>query len=598
MILNRLYELALRESLLDDPAFEWLPVPFLLKVGDGGKFLAFEDHHGTVTLPAKKKDGADKQVPGKGIPTPTPRPHGNTASQGFARYFVDTLPRVLPVTADEKSARSRKTFWEQIDRAADATDDPALRAVQAFGRSLADPAVAAEVTAAVAVKEPADGERVTFSYAGDQDQLVVRRAAVRGWYSGFFTALSGEKQAAGPVGFCTITGTVGPLPTSHAGSLSGVPGGLPTGVKLVSFDKPAFQHYGLDGAANAAIGYTAADGYARAFQHLRATKGHHVVIGGTLFLFWTRVKADLGWMAVLTEATASDVEKLLTDLHAGKSDAVVAPNDFYLLTVTGNAARAVVRDYLERSLGEVRANIARWFADLRIADPSREHQGRSHAAFPLWLLAVTTALESDRVAPDTHARLTHAALTGGPLPDSVLAACLGRLRAEGGDGFRAARMALVKLCLNRHPTPGGRPVADTLDPDERHEAYVYGRFLSVFEQIQYAALGDVNASVVDKFYGTMSAAPASVFGRLAANAQNHLRKLHGDKPGTAVNLEKRLLEVRGLLGAAPPPARLSLQDQGRFALGYYFEKAKGFEDIAARKLAKDVAAAEKAAAKS
>jgi CRISPR-associated protein Csd1 len=226
--------------------------------------------------------------------------------------------------------------------------------------------------------------------------------------------------------------------------------------------------------------------------------------------------------------------------------------------------------------------IRQWFADLCIADTSKEYGGRPNAAFPLWLLANMTALEADRVAPDTQTRLMQAALTGGSLPDSLMIAVVGRLRAEGSNAFRAARMGLIKLCLVRK----GVTVTETLNADERHPAYLFGRMLEVFAQIQYAALGDVNANVVDKFYGTFSAAPAMVFGRLVANAQNHLRKIRGEKPGTAVALEQRLTEIRRLLTAAPPPVQFSLPDQGRFALGYYHEKAKRFEQIAEKKAAK------------
>ena len=100
----------------------------------------------------------------------------------------------------------------------------------------------------------------------------------------------------------------------------------------------------------------------------------------------------------------------------------------------------------------------------------------------------------------------HAALSGGPVSDALLSACLRRLRADGGDGFRSTRLALIKLILKRREIP----VTETLNADERHPAYLCGRLLSVLEQIQYDALGDVNANVVDKFYGTFSAAPALV----------------------------------------------------------------------------------------
>jgi CRISPR-associated protein Csd1 len=147
-------------------------------------------------------------------------------------------------------------------------------------------------------------------------------------------------------------------------------------------------------------------------------------------------------------------------------------------------------------------------------------------------------------------------------------------------------MALIKLTLLRKEIP----VTETLNADERHPAYLYGRLLAVFEQIQYSALGDVNANVVDKFYGTFSAAPALIFSRLYANAQNHLRKLRRDGPGSFVVLDRLLTEVSTLLPASPPSRQLSFQDQGRFALGYYHQRAKHFEQIAERKATREAAA--------
>jgi CRISPR-associated protein Csd1 len=265
--------------------------------------------------------------------------------------------------------------------------------------------------------------------------------------------------------------------------------------------------------------------------------------------------------------------------HGKVHGALEDDNAFYLLTLAGNSARVMVRDYLETTLPRMRENMARWFEDLRIADLSPGGAGKPTSALPLWLLTRATALDADQVAPDTPVRLVAAAITGAPVCESLLVACLRRLRAEGASGFRAPRMGLIKLILLRR----GIPVTETLNSDELHEAYLYGRLLAVFEQIQYAALGDVNANVVDKFYGTFSAAPALVFSRLFANAQNHLRKLKGEKPGTHISLDKLLTEVSSLLPPTPPKGHLSLQDQGRFALGYYHQRARQFEQIADRK---------------
>jgi CRISPR-associated protein Csd1 len=587
MILQRLYELAIREGLLDEVAFEEQPIPFIIQIGDDGRYLGIEERRGEVELKGKK--GATKKVPDKGKYLSVPRAHGNTANQGFARFFADTLPRVLPLNDDEKSKRSRETFWKQVRQAAEEMKDPALRAVLAFGRQAAeDAALVARVRSEV---EQGASDRCTFAWQPDRGKTVVEREAVRSWYRQFFERLTSQKQQTGPTGLCQITATVGPIPTTHPIRLNGIPGGLPTGVSIVSYDKAAFESYGLEGTANAGIGYAAADGYTRAVNALTANKlkGNprtSLRVGNTLFLFWTRKQADTSDVMALDAPEPAQVERLLRSADAGTPSYAADVNDFYLLALAGNAARAIVRDYLEAKLPAVEAHLGNWFRDLTIADIRREGAGQPTNLFPLWLLIRDTAGEMDQVAPDVPTRLVHAALKGDPVPDSVLAACLGRLRVEGSDGCRTARMALIKLILRRR----GIPVTATLKEEETEPAYVCGQLLSVFEQIQYAALGDVNATVTDKFFGTFSAAPAMILGRLFANAQNHLRKLRGAKPGSYVALDKLLADVAKKL-PGPPRGQLSLHDQGLFALGYYHQKAKRFEEIAKRKAAKEAESA-------
>ncbi|HEY2786649.1 MAG TPA: type I-C CRISPR-associated protein Cas8c/Csd1 [Fimbriiglobus sp.] len=583
MILNRLYELAERKNLLSDTAFVSEVVPFTVVLGDKGKFLGLE---GERSKPPKK---GETRVERK---LSIPRAHGNTASPGFARYFVDTLPRVLPISDEEKSERSRTTFWNQIDQAAQATDDPALHAVHSFGRNLAeDSELADRVKKAIEAKDPGSGDRVTFAFFPDGGKTILERPTVRQWYTEFYKQFTAGKQLDGPVGFCTITGTVGPLPTSHPMKLTGIPGGLPTGVSIVSFDKPAFQHYGLDGAANAAIGYEAADGYARGFQWLRNEKGHHFTVGGTLFLFWTREEVDTEFVMALNEPSAEQVEALLKGVWKGKAiDGIDDQNQFYLLAVSGNSARAIVREYLEQPIGRVRSAIRQWFSDLRIADSSKDHQGHPNSAFPMWLLANATALESDRVAPDTHARLMHSALTGGPLPDSILAACLGRLRAEGSAGFRTTRMALIKLCLNRTHCKEN-PIMPTLDDKRRQDkSYECGRLLAFLARCQSPKDFGTGAQILERFFGMASTSPRGVFPTLLRMNRHHINKIRDEMPGFAFNLEAELEERLAPLkptGNEPAdfPALLTLPEQGRFALGFYHQRADYRSTSADKKIA-------------
>jgi len=114
-------------------------------------------------------------------------------------------------------------------------------------------------------------------------------------------------------------------------------------------------------------------------------------------------------------------------------------------------------------------------------------------------------------------------------------------------------------------------MTESLDASSTSPAYLCGRLLAIFERVQWAALGDVNATVVDRFYGTASTAPSLVFPRLFKSAEQHLSKLHGERPGQAVNLQKELEAV--YLGLNDFPRLLPLADQGKFALGFYHQRA-------------------------
>lgn len=614
MILQRLYELAQREKLLADPAFTREAVACRVDIDRDGRLLGLQDLREQRELPAKGKRGKPKLVltGGKELPVPV-RPvvwdenrHAwkttDPAASGKEKpavFLADAIARVLPVerlieeTSREKFRAQRSTFWRFLRLAIEQIGDDALQPLLRFHESLASmPDVQEELCRQVESLGFKLADLCTLALHDDMGRTVLENAAVQEWWRRFFERDFEAQQQGEYRGLCQVTGEWAAIGTSVKSKIGGlIPIGCRADAYLVT-GLPAADSYNLSGAQAGMVSAKGIDGLTRGLNALIGNDFHGMTtsqrVGGVMFLFWTRQPTDAGLMN-LFEPEPAQVSALLDSVAKGReSQTVDDANAFYLLTLSGNAARVVVRDYLETPLPTVRENLAQWFRDLRIADLSKDGQGRPTSVFPLWQLVLATALDSESVAPDTPSRLITAAIQAGPLPEATLIACLRRLRAEGASGFRPVRMALIKLTLLRKELP----VTETLNPDERHPAYVYGRLLAVFEQIQYAALGDVNANVVDKFYGTFSAAPALVFSRLYANAQNHLRKLRGDKPGSFVSLDKLLTEVSTLLPAAPPHGQLSLQDQGRFALGYYHQRARQFEQIAERKAKSNAAATE------
>lgn len=108
-----------------------------------------------------------------------------------------------------------------------------------------------------------------------------------------------------------------------------------------------------------------------------------------------------------------------------------------------------------------------------------------------------------------------------------------------------------------------------LNPEHPNSAYHCGRLLAVFARLQRAALGDVGAGVVQRYYTAASQTPGLVLGRLAANAKNHLSKLEG---GLAWWYENQIADVMSRI-RDQIPSTLTLENQSLFALGYYQQLA-------------------------
>ena len=117
----------------------------------------------------------------------------------------------------------------------------------------------------------------------------------------------------------------------------------------------------------------------------------------------------------------------------------------------------------------------------------------------------------------------------------------------------------------------------SLDTNNTIPGYLLGRLFAVLERAQESANPGISATIRDRFYGASSSTPVAVFPHLMKLKNYHIAKLENEKKGQAINLEKQIGEIIGKLDAdnAFPP-HLSLQEQGRFAVGYYHQRQDFF----------------------
>jgi CRISPR-associated protein Csd1 len=110
----------------------------------------------------------------------------------------------------------------------------------------------------------------------------------------------------------------------------------------------------------------------------------------------------------------------------------------------------------------------------------------------------------------------------------------------------------------------------SLSEQSTHPAYLLGRLFAVLEKVQLEAIGDVKASIKDRYFTSACASPASVFPILLRLSQHHISKAeYGYVSDRLIQDILNLLEVE----KNPIPAHLSLDEQGVFVLGYYHQRA-------------------------
>ncbi len=386
-------------------------------------------------------------------------------------------------------------------------------------------------------------------------------------------------------------------------------GGNQSGTPLVCFDKQAFGSYGLREAANAPMSATNAQLYADGLTHL--LKASHRIAGARVAYWYLnpvpREEDPLAFLMGLyteeqVEAGALALAKdLLKSIEDGKKPGLI-DNQYFAMTLSGAAGRAMVRDWMDGDFRGLVTNVKDWFSDLEIVSIT----GKKFAPDQKFETLMTSLLVERRssqkyddwVKPIGPARrqLLRAAIRHQTIPPYVverLAAVLpaflitdkvqtvffpGQDRSENdATGLTVsrlyARMGLIKAYFVRLNPGGDKTMTAYLNHEHPAAAYHCGRLLAVLANLQREAVGDVGANVVQRFYAAFSQTPGLVLGRLISNAKNHLAGVGKSKSWLVSRYEERISEVMSRLGDSAPRI-LDLEGQGLFALGYYQQLAQ------------------------
>ncbi|GMA15575.1 type I-C CRISPR-associated protein Cas8c/Csd1 (plasmid) [Deinococcus metallilatus] len=627
-MLGALIRQAERAGLVTEPGFAPKELRWLAQ-------LSGERLTGVLPLSDGRKGLTFTRCPEMGQPEMMALPRALGQAQA-AHFLADTcgVVALLPATdkdgkpkTDDKSlteqtrnADKHQTFRALLQRASESL--PELGAVAS---ALEDPEQLAWLRAELLRQGAKPTDKISFEADGLN---LLESSDWHDWWRSFRRETFGRTGRNEGGGMLDLTSGERIMPANTHPKLGklGV-GAIAMGASLVGYDKEAFTSYGFAAGENGAVSEDNAAAYHAALDNLLDTAP---ILGQMKVAVWFDHRQTEGQVLVnalvdppsLAEVTEEffslddfDPEeevkaeqtpeqqaevarqrarKLLTAIRKGEEpDRLTAR--YFALAISGASGRAMVRDWHTGSLESLAEAVVMWFDDLAITSLSGKRANRPGLMRLLMCIQRPKSQDTkldDYLKPVRNLQLPlwRAALDPGmPLPLSAISKVMEAHKAhvmtgkftealsrEGSNDEKGrvyARMALIRAFHNRKArTQGGYLMSTHVDLNHPSPAYHCGRLMYLLANLQEAQGSEINAGVVQRYYGAASATPALVLGRLTRLSQHHLSKIGRDRPGLAFTLERDIAQVWTALGK-DLPRTLTLEQQSLFALGYYQQLA-------------------------
>ena len=598
MLLQHLNDFARSRNLLNNLAFKPKAVRWIITLDAMGNLVG----QGPVETEGERNRGKEFDCP------KTTRPK---VAGGVAEFMADRITAVFGLDTNPEQPMSEKKrkdrndnnlrkyddFWEQIEQAHKKTLSPTLKTLLDFRPEpgqmpsflrwgISSNAKPKEKPAWWITK--ADGGEVklgpdNFSFRVEEQLLLDDEIHIRPFWRSQFEKENEGLEADAPHGLCLVTGDSDqPIALTHNPKVQGVPNTQAFGAAIVSFDKDAFASYGFEQSLNASTSTRATTAYCTALNAMLSRDDHSIRLGQASCCFWTQneTNATEAWGALLNQADPMAVADFLKSPWTGRERETLRQEQFHAVTLAGNSGRIVVRHWMQTTLEMATENLRRWFRDLDLEPVLLPTGKEKMPPLALFRLACTTVRDAKDLQTEVTAQLFRTALEGATPSLALLHPMLNRLRVDmAHDGSTAllnhSRFALAKLILNRNRKENSMEITEKQDAKAEDAAYQCGRLLAVLAEAQAKAhdFQLEGAGVAERYFGTAMASPASVFPVLLKLNRHHLNNIRKSNKykGHDRFLDEAIQEVSTKI--YPFPRTLDLHAQGRFALGFYQQKA-------------------------
>ncbi|MDD6033178.1 MAG: type I-C CRISPR-associated protein Cas8c/Csd1 [Oscillospiraceae bacterium] len=514
----------------------------------------------------------------------------------------------------------------------------------------------------VKLRKVKDGDRICFKVDGVP---IVGGERVQDWWKEYRKrfAKGGNEQQDSMQPLCLITGNQ-TVPLATVPIVNGLQsvGGHSRGEALFCFDKSAFQSYGLKKSANAPVSEEAFAVVKDALNDLlagspamyRREKDRDFnpfapTFSGMKFLHWYDCRVEPEEDLILPELVGfgqeedededeenaqmqispeeeraqerrealqqrEKADRLILDFGSGEQSAVLS-SQYYILLISGNNGRAMVRRYEHGSYETLRANLDQWREDLALSNGLGTDTIRPYKLTYRFTRLVKDQKKTGKELSDQMKKelagitpaIVAAIFNGTPLPDAVAVRALAYIRSkmlapppkEGSKKDRrfanlpdgvACQWLKVWLVRKSRMRKEGTVLTMSYDREFPNAAYHCGALMAIYADLQRAAMGEVNATIVQRFYASASRTPTLVLGTLERMGEVYLGQLRKEKKGLVKIYEQRLNDVYSFFGKdgfRQLPAALNLEEQSYFALGYRQMCTQMNADKSAAKAAKE-----------
>lgn len=494
-----------------------------------------------------------------------------------ANFLCDNSKYLLGIDAEGGEKRARECFEaakeKHLSILKDA-DSSLARAVKGFFLTWNPEAAKTHEKIQELWEEITDGSNLIFTM--DMEEAQNDESIRQAWQQSI------QEKKDMQEGICLVTGRHQEIARIHS-FIKGVQGAQSSGAALVSFNAPAFESYGKEQSYNAPVGAYAAFAYTTALNYLLAQRDYVYRFGDTTVVFWAEggekiYQKAFVWAMEPKIDNQKEIKGLFQDLQQRRAidiDGILLDKDqkFYILGLAPNAARLSVRFFYEDSFGNILENIRRHYSRMDIVKPSwedREYLGIGGMLFE----TVNQKSKDKSPIPNLPGAVLRAVLEDNRYPENLYGNVLIRIRSEQGK-ITWGRAAIIKAYLIKNHNLQKGDMFVGLNQETNDEAYVLGRIFAVLEAVQEEANRGLNTTIRDRYFNSACSTPEAIFPILMKLKTSHIRKIERQNMGKKISLEKQLTELMGKLEFFPK--RLTLEEQGRFMLGYYHQVQKRYE---------------------